>query len=98
VPYFGSACHGGIVPSATLLAIALAHGRESLNVSSDIGAMSPGRWQLVQFAKKIGAMFLLNVGAAVCADACGATYKALNAMSAGTTSLFIKESSATMPD
>src|SRR5688572_33000434 len=53
--------------------------------------MSPGRWHDVQFAKKIGATSLLNVGAAAfcCANACGATYKALNTTSAGATRFLI---------
>src|SRR3954467_14007499 len=53
-PCFGSACHGGIDPLPTCVAIDFAHGRASLYVRSDIGAISPGRWQFVQFLKKIG--------------------------------------------
>src|SRR4029079_19229919 len=63
-PCAGSACHGGIVPSATRLAIALAHGRASLNDTSAIGPISPARWQLVQFRYRIGATSLVKVGAA----------------------------------
>jgi len=37
-------------------------------VSSDIGAISPGLWQLVQLLKKIGAMSRLNVGTAAAGD------------------------------
>src|SRR3954468_20484835 len=48
-PCAGSACHGGIAPFPTWVAIDLAHGRASLYVRSDIGAISPGRWQFVQF-------------------------------------------------
>jgi hypothetical protein len=69
----GSACHGGITPVFTALAIERAHGRESLYVSSDIGAISPGRWQVVQLSKKIGAMSFEKVGAdGACASAGGA--------------------------
>jgi hypothetical protein len=32
-----------------------------------MGAISPGRWQLIQFLAKIGAMSLLKVGAAASA-------------------------------
>ena len=48
-PYAGSACQGGIVPFDTLVPMDRTHGRVSLNVRSDIGAISPGRWQPVQF-------------------------------------------------
>jgi len=34
-----------------------------LNDSRDIGAISPGRWQFVQFLKKIGATSFEKVGA-----------------------------------
>ena len=49
VPYAGSACQGGIDPSATFAAIARAYGRASAYVRSGIGPISPGRWQFVQF-------------------------------------------------
>src|SRR5947209_17121479 len=42
-PCVGSACHGGIRPCETLSRIDFAQGRASLKVSSDIGAISPGR-------------------------------------------------------
>src|SRR3954466_2681497 len=48
-PCVGSACHGGIVPFETCVAIDFTHGRVSWNVKRDIGAISPGRWQFVQF-------------------------------------------------
>src|SRR4029077_6327670 len=67
-PCVGSACHGGIAPLATCVPIDFAHGRASLNVSSDIGAISPGRWQLVQFLYRIGATSLVNVGPAPAGD------------------------------
>src|SRR5262247_2397696 len=63
-PCDGSACHGGIAPFPTCVAIDFAHGRASLYVRSDIGAISPGRWQLVQFLYRMGATSLLNVGVA----------------------------------
>jgi hypothetical protein len=44
--------------------MALAHGRTSLKVISDIGAISPGRWQLTQFLYRMAATSLLKVGAA----------------------------------
>jgi N-acyl-D-amino-acid deacylase len=56
-----------MTPVFTALAIERAHGRASLYVISDIGAISPARWQDVQFAKKIGATSLLNEGACACA-------------------------------
>jgi hypothetical protein len=45
-PYCGSANQGGIFPVRTAALIALAHGRVSSYVMKDIGATSPGRWQL----------------------------------------------------
>src|SRR3954469_2833276 len=66
-PCDGSACHGGIVPSVTRVAIAFAHGRASANDTSGIGPISPARWQFVQFLYRIGATSLLNVGAGDCA-------------------------------
>src|SRR5499427_9504026 len=62
-PCEGSANHGGIVRELTLSRIARAHGRTSLNVMSDIGATSPGRWQVMHLLYRIGATSLLNVGA-----------------------------------
>ena len=42
--------------------MAFAQGRASSYVRSDIGAISPGRWQPAQFLKMMGATSLLNVG------------------------------------
>jgi hypothetical protein len=50
-----------MLPFATRVAIDFAQGRASLYVRSDIGASSPGRWQFVQFLKKMGATSLVNV-------------------------------------
>src|SRR5688500_11439059 len=62
LPCCRSACQGGIARVLTLSRIAAAHGRASRNVISDIGATSPGRWQVAHRAWKIGAMSRLNVG------------------------------------
>src|ERR1017187_5039727 len=43
-PILGSANHGGIFWLTTAALMALAHGRASVQVRSDIGAISPGRW------------------------------------------------------
>jgi hypothetical protein len=69
VPYARSACHGGITRDATFSLIAPAHGRTSLNDSSDIGATSPGRWHEAHLANTIGATSRLNVGVRVAAPA-----------------------------
>ncbi len=53
--------HGGISRAATFSLIDLAHGRASPYVSSDIGAMLPGRWHAWQFSWKMGAMSFVNV-------------------------------------
>ena len=58
-----SAPQGGISRDTTFALIALAHGRASSYDSSDIGATSPGRWQLAHFLYMIGATSLANVGA-----------------------------------
>src|SRR5688572_31456833 len=58
-----SAPQGGISRATTFALIALAHGRASSYESSDIGATSPGRWQLAHLAYMIGAISLANVGA-----------------------------------
>ena len=69
---------------------------------SDIGAISPGRWQLVQFAKKIGATSLLKVGAAASRRACcGRRTKSPDATSANAsiaTSQCDLSSSSVLPD
>src|SRR5215212_9581681 len=64
-----SAPQGGISCATTLVLIALAHGRASWYDNNDIGATSPGRWQLAHLLYMIGATSLANVGAAV-AGAC----------------------------
>src|SRR5687768_9703022 len=97
VPCAGSACHGGMVPSATRAPTARAHGRTSLYVISDIGAISPGRWQLVQLANRIGATSLLYVGVC-CADAVETADKAAAQTSAGTTRRVIKTSPKECPN
>src|SRR6185436_18390517 len=62
-----SAPQGGISRATTLDLIAFAHGRASSYDSSDIGATSPGRWQLAHLLYMIGATSFANVGAAACA-------------------------------
>src|SRR6185503_8859238 len=52
-PNSGSANHGGISFAVVLVLIARAHGRASSYDISDIGATSPGRWQLWQFFWRI---------------------------------------------
>src|SRR5216683_2491718 len=51
-----------IVSFWTCVPIDFTQGRASLKVRSDIGAISPGRWHVVQFLYRIGATSLLNVG------------------------------------
>src|SRR4051812_30822488 len=53
-PYAGSANHGGMFLATTASFIARAQGRACSYVSSDIGATSPGRWQVWQFDWRIG--------------------------------------------
>ena len=60
-PNFGSAPHGGIARVTTAFLTARAHGRASVNVVSDIGAISPARWHDAQFLNRIGATSLVNV-------------------------------------
>src|SRR5947207_14444954 len=68
--------------------MARAHGRTSSKESSDIGATSPGRWQLTQLANKIGATSLLKLGPAstVSATSTGAAQTSTVAHAAATTS------------
>src|SRR5579862_2978825 len=61
-PTLRSICHGGITRVMTFSRIERAHGRASLYVSSDMGAMEPGRWQFWHAFWKIGAMSLEKVG------------------------------------
>src|SRR5665213_1403144 len=60
-PYLGSANHGGIFCAITAALSALAQGRASEYVSSDMGATSPGRWHSWQFFCRTGRTSLLNV-------------------------------------
>ena len=60
-PYFGSANQGGIFLVSTSARIDLAHGRASLKVSSEKGAISPGRWHSWQCFWTIGSTSLWNV-------------------------------------
>ena len=67
VPKFGSGNQGGILRVTTLSLMARAHGRTSSYDRSGIGATSPGRWQLTQLSKRIGATSFVNVAGA-CAE------------------------------
>src|SRR5215510_7511110 len=60
-PTCGSACHGVISRLTTFSRIDFAHGRTSLELRTENGADSPGRWHSAQLLKKIGATSLLNV-------------------------------------
>src|SRR5678816_1969363 len=53
-PYAGSANQGGIFRAITAALMDFAHGRVSLYVRNDMGAISPGRWQVWQFAWSMG--------------------------------------------
>src|SRR5471030_1283605 len=61
MPTVLSMCHGGICRAPTREAIALAHGRASSYVISDIGAMLSGRWHPSHFCWKMGATSFVNV-------------------------------------
>src|SRR4030095_1940314 len=67
-PCCGSANHGGISRARTLNLIARAHRRACSYVSSDIGAIWPGRWPDWQFFCKIGRTSLVNVTGAPAAS------------------------------
>ena len=54
-PCAGSANQGGISRFTTTRVIDFAQGLASSKLSSDIGAISPGRWQLTQLPMRIGA-------------------------------------------
>ena len=69
IPTVRSTCHGGICRVDTRSRIDRAQGRASRQVTSDIGAMDPGRWHASHLAWKIGATSLVNVGAASSAAA-----------------------------
>src|SRR5271170_5085639 len=69
IPRGWVACHGGIWPSATFSLMDFAQGRVCSYVSSDMGAISPGRWQVAQFLYRIGATSEENVGIVSAANA-----------------------------
>src|SRR6266850_2795299 len=82
MPTFRSICHGGIWRSPTRALIERAHGRASVYVTSDIGAIESGRWHASHFSWNIGAMSLVNVGvfaASAAAAAAGSISAALSA-------------------
>src|SRR5262249_46224785 len=54
-------CQGGICRRTTFSLIDRAHGRASLYVRRDIGAIEPGRWQFWHDRWKIGATSLGKV-------------------------------------
>src|SRR5258707_5852596 len=60
----GSAPHGGISRSVTLVLITFAHGRTSSYDMRTIGATSPARWHIVHLLYMMGATSLVNVGTA----------------------------------
>ncbi len=60
-PTVGSMCQGGIWRVITRWRMDLAQGRVSSYVTSDMGAMEPGRWHSWQRAWKMGAMSLVKV-------------------------------------
>ncbi len=64
MPTVRSTCQGGICRASTRCLIERAQGRASSYVSSDIGAIEPGRWQFWQDFWKIGATSLVNVTSA----------------------------------
>ena len=64
MPTVLSMCHGGIWRETTRALIDCAHGRVSSKVTSDIGAMYPGRWHAWHFSWRIGATSLVNTGVA----------------------------------
>src|SRR5215470_16289034 len=61
MPTWRSMYHGGISRLATFCLIARAQGRASSYVSSDIGAIAPGRWQVWQERCRMGATSFVNV-------------------------------------
>src|SRR5262245_356338 len=63
-PNSSLANQGGIFFELTAFLIALAHGRVVSYVSSDIGAVWPGRWQPWQCCWKIGRTSFVNMGSA----------------------------------
>src|SRR5262245_1269619 len=69
IPIVRSMWNGGISRAATLVFIVFAHGRASSYVMSDIGAISPGRWQVTHERCRIGATSFVNVTVCACAVA-----------------------------
>src|SRR5437016_3248410 len=61
IPMLRSMCQGGIWRRTTFSLIERAHGRASLYVSNDMGAIDPGRWQFWHERWRMGATSLLNV-------------------------------------
>src|ERR1700757_5046989 len=53
-PYLGSANHGGISRDVTACLMAAAQGLTSRRVTSGIGAICPGRWQVWQRVWRMG--------------------------------------------
>src|SRR5437870_400455 len=61
MPTVLSICHGGICRVSTRSRMALAQGRTSSYVTSDIGAIESGLWQAWHFSCNMGAMSLVKV-------------------------------------
>src|SRR4030095_1098023 len=91
-PYAGSANHGGICRAITAAFIDFAQGRVSANVMKDIGAISPGRWQVWQFFCRIGRTSLLNVTCVTFALFC-----AVIRIDAVTDAIVIDKATSTLP-
>src|SRR5436190_22644360 len=72
LPYRRSGPHGGISRVVTFWRIDFDQGRTCSYLSRDIGATSPGRWQLTHFVNRIGATSFEKVGAASAAAAVAA--------------------------
>src|SRR5215203_638028 len=60
-PKCGSACQGGISRVTTFSLMDFAHGRTSLKLRTENGAMSSGLWQSAQLLNRIGATSLVKV-------------------------------------
>jgi hypothetical protein len=56
-----STCHGGMCPPSSSALIDSPHGTASACVSSDMGAMPPGRWHSAQRARTIGSTSSVKV-------------------------------------
>src|SRR2546422_11449751 len=61
MPTVLSICHGGIWRVSTRSRMALAQGRTSSYVTSDIGAIESGLWHAWHFSCNMGAMSLVKV-------------------------------------